>query len=488
VLYYQFDRDRFLDKQYPSHLDLDAQLPGEIAFDLDELVSMLTAAAQRDFTVGEDVRRRSSAFIEHRDVHSCERIYALAERRGGLLLHLRRLRDGEWSGRLFTRFRASRFYVRSMRLMFALAKALPRRDLVVFESGVARHYGDSPRAIHERLLERAPGLSVAWINNTSVRIPGTDVEKVKRLSPRYYWLLGRARYWVNNQNFPHYLKPARGTRYLQTWHGTPLKKMQHDIDDIAGRDPGYLSRVTKMTGYWDALVSPSEYASTAFRSAFRFTGEMLEVGYPRNDLFHAPDRDHVARLVRRRLGIPPGRKVALYAPTFRDDVKRGNSFLADLRLDLDQLQRRLGDEYVLLLRFHPIVKGLPRITDEQAGFVQDVTTYPEAQELLLASDVLITDYSSIMFDYATLDRPMIFFTYDLDHYADALRGFYLDFRDVAPGPLLTTSEEVRDALADLGEVDAAFAAKRAAFVQRFAPLDDGHAADRVIDRFFGPEL
>ena len=486
VFYYQFDRAAYL-RGHPSHLDLDAQLPGVVGFDLDEVLDALVASAATGFGTTDDLRARSAAFLAHRDGQACRRIHDLAARRGGPRVLARRVRDSDWAGRVFTTFRESRSYLPVMKVLFRVARLLPREDRVVFESGVARQYGDSPRYLYEHLLAAGSPLKVTWVINTPVRIPGTSVEKARRFSPRYFWRLGRARYWVNNQNFTHYLEPARGTRYLQTWHGTPLKKMQHDIEDIRGRDPGYLERVTTMTGFWDALVSPSPYASTAFRSAFGYDGEILELGYPRNDVLHRPDRDARAALVRRGLGLPAGRKVVLYAPTFRDDAKRGGTFVADLRLDLEQMQRRLGEEYVLLLRFHTIVKGRPRIPEELAAFVLDVTSYADTQELLLVTDVLMTDYSSIMFDFAALDRPVVLFTYDLDHYRDALRGFYLDLEEIAPGPLVRTSEEVCEVLADHEALVHEHVQRRAAFRERFAPLDDGQAAARVAQAFFGPD-
>jgi CDP-glycerol glycerophosphotransferase len=485
AFYLQPDRRLYLSGG-GSHLDLDAHLPGRISFDVETAVGHVVESASRGFVVDDESLARSRRFLDHRDLRSSERIHDLALRRSSPMVAVRRLRASVWSMRLFETFRRSKAYGPAMRALFRLARLLPRQERVVLESGLGKQYGDSPRAVHEELLRRGTDLALTWVNDTSTRIPGNDVEKVRRLHPRYFWRLGRARYWVNNQNFPHYLQPASGTRYLQTWHGTPLKRMQHDIEGIRERDPEYIEKVTRMTGYWDALVSPSPYATECFRSAFRFTGDVLETGYPRNDLFHAPDAAERGRLVRQRLRIPEGRKVVLYAPTFRDDVKRGNSFLADLRLDLELLQRRLGEDYVVLLRFHSIVKGRPEIRADQQDFVRDVTLFPDTQDLLLVADVLMTDYSSIMFDYAALDRPMVFFTYDLDHYRGSLRGFYLDFEDVAPGPLVRTSEEVVEALSDLDALRSRYADQRAAFVERFAPLDDGHAAARVVDAFFGP--
>src|SRR5919197_5801424 len=170
-------------------------------------------------------------------------------------------------------------------------------------------------------------------------------------------------------------------------------------------------------------------------------GEMLETGYPRDDLLSAPDRDERARRLRERLGLPEGAQVILYAPTYRDHVvDRRGRYRLDLRLDLDELRRALGSDAVVLFRkHHYVVDAVPATPD---GFVRDVSAYPDGTELLLAADVLITDYSSMMFDFANTGRPMLFFTYDLEAYRDQVRGFYFDFAEKAPGPLLSTTEEL----------------------------------------------
>ncbi|WP_370616446.1 CDP-glycerol glycerophosphotransferase family protein [Mumia qirimensis] len=485
VLYFQFDRARFLGAR-GSHLDLDSHLPGEIAFSRDEVLDRLDDVLDAGMTISDRNRARADAFLDHRDRDNNARIYEEVRRAWSPLTSWRRLRSAAPSRALFNRFRKSRAYFPAMRVLYRLATLLPRRDLVVFESANGKQYGDSPRYLYEKLLERGTDSTLVWVNDSTVRLPDPGTRKVRRLTPRYFWLLGRASHWINNQNFPHYLRPARGTRYVQTWHGTPLKKMQHDLEHVHGRSDGYLERVTKMTGYWDDLVSPSPYATAAFRTAFRYSGRVIEAGYPRNDVLHHPDREARADLVRRRLGIPAGRRVVLYAPTFRDDRTSGGGFAPQAELDLARLHARFGDSVVVLLRMHSVVRGRPPVPEELRHFAMDVSRYPDTQELLLLADVLVTDYSSVMFDFATMDRPMVFFTYDLDHYRDDLRGFYLPFEEVAPGPLVRTSDEVADALSEALAGSDGYARAREDFRARFAPLDDGSASERVLDAVFGP--
>ncbi len=179
----------------------------------------------------------------------------------------------------------------------------------------------------------------------------------------------------------------------------------------------------------------------------------------------------------------------LYAPTFRDDQPAGqNRFSFALPLDLERFTRELGPDVVLLLRMHVLVRGGAPVPDELADRVVDVSSYPEIAELYLASDVLVTDYSSVFFDFAALRRPMLFYAYDLEAYRDTLRGFYLDYLTDLPGPVVRTEDELYAALRDLPGVTAAYGERYDAFLQRFAPHDDGHAAERVVDAVFADAI
>jgi CDP-glycerol glycerophosphotransferase len=225
------------------------------------------------------------------------------------------------------------------------------------------------------------------------------------------------------------------------------------------------------------------------RSAFHYTGPVVEQGYPRNDVFFRPDAGDVGRRVRRKLGIGPDATVVLYAPTFRDDQPAGhNRFSFALPIDLERFTRELGPDVVLLLRMHVLVRDGAPVPEALADRVVDVSTYPEIQELYLASDVLVTDYSSVFFDYAALRRPMIFYAFDLEAYRDKLRGFYLDYSADVPGPVVTTEDELYATLRDLPGVVRRYGERYDDFLARFAPHDDGHAAERVVDAVFADAI
>jgi CDP-glycerol glycerophosphotransferase len=216
------------------------------------------------------------------------------------------------------------------------------------------------------------------------------------------------------------------------------------------------------------------------------TGELLETGMPANDLLAGADAASRRHEVRRGLGIGDGERVVLYAPTLRDHVvDRHGNYRLDLRVDLGRLRAAAGPDAVVLFRNHPKVEN-PLDTGDDAQ-VRDVSSYPSVAELLLAADVLVTDYSTLMFDFAITGRPVLFFTYDLDRYEQEIRGFYIDFRARAPGPLLKTEDELLDALGGLGEgVPAGYEERYAEFRSSFLPLDDGGAAARVVERLFSP--
>ena len=181
------------------------------------------------------------------------------------------------------------------------------------------------------------------------------------------------------------------------------------------------------------------------------------------------------------MGIPLDKKVILYAPTWRDDhfVRKGY-YQMKMELDLKLMQERLGEEYVVLLRMHYLIMNVLDIHAYQ-GFAYDFSAGSDIQELYLVSDLLITDYSSVMFDYANLRRPIVFYTYDIDAYRDSLRGFYFDFEKEACGPICRTTSEVVEAIEKQAIWREEYAEKIASFHQKFNHIDDGNASKRILE-------
>ncbi|MFJ3478853.1 bifunctional glycosyltransferase/CDP-glycerol:glycerophosphate glycerophosphotransferase [Streptomyces microflavus] len=371
---------------------------------------------------------------------------------------------------------------RIQRERYAGLRATDREQLrpaALYASYDGRQYSDSPRAIHRELASRAPEIEHLWVVRDQQAAVPDGVRAVALHSAEWYEALARSRWVVTNTHLPQWFERAEGQCVVQTWHGTPLKRIGRDLAGTPHADAAYMASMERRSAQWSVLVSPNSFSTPVLRRAFGYSGEVLECGYPRNDLLYAPDRAMVAAAVRERLAIPEGRRVVLYAPTWREDRPRqGGRYELDLQLDLDQAREALGEDHVLLVRRHYLVGGSVPGTD----FVRDVSRHPDVSELLLISDVLVTDYSSIMFDFAQTGRPMLFHTYDLAHYRDTLRGFCFDFEHRAPGPLIPGSAEVVAALRDPGAAVAGHREAYERFREAFCDLDDGSAAAQVVDR------
>lgn len=357
---------------------------------------------------------------------------------------------------------------------------------VVYNSFNGR-YSDNPRAVYEELVRRgiahtavwmcAEGHSEAFPPETEPRVPG---------SPGWHEEAGPAEYVVANVEMREHLDKQPGVVFLQTWHGTALKRIGYDNRYVHANPAGF-ERDVEEYRRWDYLLSPNPLTTSVMRSAFRgFDGEILETGYPRNDILSSPRRDEVRERTRAALGIEPSQTVVLYAPTWRDNLYHEQGGTFSLELDVDEVVRELGDDCVLLLRVHFLVAA--NVARVHADRVLDVSDHEDVRDLYLAADVLITDYSSVMFDFAITGRPLFFFTYDLEEYRDRLRGFYFDFEAEAPGPLCRTSDDLIAALLDRAHVSRAYEDRYAAFRARYCPHDDGGASGRVVERVFAALL
>ncbi|TCI46132.1 glycosyltransferase [Exiguobacterium sp. SH3S2] len=370
-----------------------------------------------------------------------------------------------------------------------LCKLPVKKNLVLFESFLGRSYSDNPKAIYQRLIKKRPDMDAVWIFSSP---PSSEIAEqcpnwVLKNSMRYFYYMARAEYWVFNTRQPLSLFKPEHTTYLQTWHGTPLKKLGLDMDEVhmAGTNTArYKRNFYKQAQQWDYLISPNHYSSAIFRSAFGFSNQLLEVGYPRNDVLYNANDDHQIKLLKEELNLPKNKKIILYAPTWRDDefIKKGN-YRFDLKLELSRMQKALGEEYIVLLRMHYLISENID-TKQYEGFVYDFSNYHDISDLYLISDLLITDYSSVFFDYAHLNRPIIFFAYDLEKYASTLRGFYFNFEEIVPGPLYTNTNEIVDYIKNIDTLEKTYENRIELFNQTFCHLDNGEAAEKVIDTVF----
>lgn len=378
-----------------------------------------------------------------------------------------------------------RFFYRTIN-KYVFERFSQKDNWVVFESFLGKNYSDSPKYIYKYLLDhKGDKYRYIWvINDTKTKIPGNPV-KVKRFSLKYFYYMTRAKYWVNNMRQPVWYAKRDSQVLLETWHGTPLKKLVFDMDDVYSASPTYKRQVYSQSRFWDYLISANPFSTNVFQSCFLYEKDkILESGYPRNDILYAPDKEEIAAQIKKNLGIPRDKKTILYAPTWRDDefYDKGQ-YKFKLKLDLEYLRKEIGDEYVILLRTHYFIADAIDVTGME-DFVFNVCKYNDIAELYLISDICITDYSSVFFDYANLRRPILFFTYDLEKYRDVLRGFYISIENDVPGPLLFTNEEIADAVKNIDKVNEQYAQRYEEFYNRFCCFDDGHASQRVVEQVF----
>lgn len=364
-------------------------------------------------------------------------------------------------------------------------KTSVKDNWVFCESFFGKSYSDSPKYVYEYLQKNYPGkYKFVWvIENKKTRIPYKH-KKVRRFSIRYCYYLARCKYYIFNSRQPVWIKKRKGNVFLQTWHGTPLKRLVFDLEDINSATPRYKKQTYKQSRSWDYLVAANKYSSDIFKRCFIYDKVMLETGYPRNDILHWDNKDEIANDLRDRLGIPKDKKTILYAPTWRDDeYYTKGQYKFSLKLDLNLMKEKLGDEYVILLRTHYFIADSLDVTGLE-GFAFNFSKYDDISELYLISDYLITDYSSVFFDYANLKRPMLFYTYDLEKYRDVLRGFYIDIEEELPGPLLFTTEEIIDAFKNMDKITNKYKEKYEAFYEKFCAWEDGQASRKVANAVF----
>ncbi|SDN02800.1 CDP-glycerol glycerophosphotransferase [Fictibacillus solisalsi] len=374
---------------------------------------------------------------------------------------------------------------------FKLAGYLPvKKNLVMFESFLGKQYSCNPRAIYEYLKESRPDLELVWsVDGRSIsKFEDAGIPYAKRFSVKWLFKMARARYWVTNSRMPLWIPKAKHTVYFQTWHGTPLKRLAADMDEV--HMPGtntkkYKANFHKESSKWDYLLSPNAYSTEIFRRAFNFHKEVVEVGYPRNDVLYTKNNPSDIKELKEKLQLPQDKKVILYAPTWRDDQFYGKGrYKFDLELDLLQLKDKFGEDYVIVLRMHYLVAENFDLSPYE-GFAFDFSYHGDINELYLVSDIMITDYSSVFFDYANLKRPMLFFVYDIESYRDKLRGFYFDFETYAPGPLVKTTDEVISAIekieSDGFEIQSEIFDD---FYERFCYLESGQSSHKAVQKVF----
>ena len=350
--------------------------------------------------------------------------------------------------------------------------------LALFAAYWFRGVSCNPAAIAAKTKELAPDVRTVWVvnrNRVGALPPGTDYVVANTLA--YYRAVARARWLINNVNWPNPVVKRPGATHVMTHHGTPLKMMGLDqLDHPMGGGNTDIVAQMRRADRWDFSVSANAHTTISWDRAYPCRYETLEVGYPRNDRLAVATPADTAT-VREKLGVRPGQRVVLYVPTHREWLPAGRPVL-----DVDELARRLGPDTLLLVRGHYFYVPPSAVPEpELRGSIVDVSAYPVVEDLYLAADVMITDYSSAMFDYAVLDRPVVIHAPDWPTYQE-LRGVYFDLMMHPPGAVATSDAELFEIFASGAWAGEEAAAARAAFRARFCYLDDGGASERVVRR------
>lgn len=372
-------------------------------------------------------------------------------------------------------------------------KFIPVDDkLVIFISFHGRGYSDNPRAIYEEMQRdpRFKDYKFIWFikkhKQKNIHIDGANIKEY--FSIPYFYYMSKAKYWVINCKMPAYICKKDNQVYLQTWHGTPLKRLGHDI--IAPDNATfYRSGMSfeQMTETYDIdvkrynyMISPNAFCTEVFQTSFRINRErLIETGYPRNDFITNATNEDILE-IKKKFNLPLDKKIILYAPTWRDNSYVASGYTFELEADFYKWKETLSDEYIIVFKPHYLIINKNENDNSLNGFLYSISAEAEINELYVISDILITDYSSVFFDYAVLNRPIYFYMYDLEQYKGELRGFYLDIYKELPGKIYEDEDHL---LTDICNQVYDYSFLKS-FNQRFNNQQTGDCAKKVIDIVF----
>jgi CDP-glycerol glycerophosphotransferase len=358
---------------------------------------------------------------------------------------------------------------------------------VVFNSWGGAAFNDGPRRVYEELVRRVPDARMTWVaRDPSAAIPN-DVRKVVRGTREYFEALAEARYVVTNSYMPEHFRKHDDCRYVRLGRGIPVKRIGTDVTGVASLAVAHTQRLIRDAKQWDTLVTGHPHASCIFRGAFAYDGHVIDSGQPRLDALVEPGADARRNSVRSQLGLAPSDRLVLYAPTWRDNLfTKPGRYAMPRALDFRRLLDHLGDGWRLLVRSHPAMAD--RTGGRLDRRVINANAWTEMTDLYLAADVLITDYSSAIFDFVATGKPIVVFAPDLQEYQEKVRGVYWDLKADLPGPVLESTQAVIEHLQNLSGAEVQWHTRYDTFRSRFCSHEDGRATTRVVETVFAEWL
>lgn len=348
-----------------------------------------------------------------------------------------------------------------------------KKHKIFFLSYYGSQYGCNPKYLSEYIVNKNEGWDVVWGFVTPDKYLIKGVRKVKYMSLRYFYELCTSGVFVTNYRMTLDYHKRKGQVYIQTWHSsTRLKKIEGDVE--VALKPNYVKMAKKDSKNIDVLLSGSQFSTETFKRAFWYSGTILPTGTPREDLMFRRDESILTK-VYTELRINNEAKIVLYAPTFRQSNSL-ECYDLDYKTLQDTLKKKFGGNWIVLLRLHPHLREYSKKLTENHMGVVDATQYDDIQELLCASDVVISDYSSLIFDFALTKRPCFIYASDLKDYTDKERELYFNIEDL-PFPISRNNEEMVSILTNF---DNQLYCKRIdSFLSTLGSYEDGHACERV---------
>lgn len=386
---------------------------------------------------------------------------------------------------------------------FIFTRILPvDKHMIVFESSLGRNFTGSPKAVFEEFIKRpeAENYRIYYIFDKPGECQGRlymdtrgrklKVHAVKNYRLKYYYILASAGVIITDTRFQKLFK-RKGCLLIQTWHGTPLKKLALDMKNVnmsVSKDiEKYHAEFINESKSWDYLVVQNEFSEKVLPKAFGYRGALLRTGYPRNDILVNSMMQSCGGNIgsvkeisyyKTKFGLPCDKKVILYAPTWRDNAFYDNaSYKFETKMDIGLMEKELGDKFTLAVKYHYLVND--NLAQKAGTFVHVFDAQTDISELYLAADMLITDYSSVMFDYSILKRPMFFYVFDLADYRDRVRGFYFDIGEEAPGPVVDRTDGLIKAIKNYDYNS--YKDKYESFCRKYHGYETGNASKNIVD-------
>lgn len=362
-------------------------------------------------------------------------------------------------------------------LIYKLFSLIPiNKDRIIMECDYGKGFYGNLLYIYKEIEKRNLTVEIIIPLNKGITIDVNNVKVVKTRTPLHLYYLATSKYWITNNHYYHFLKKRNGTIMINTWHAMGAFK-RFGIDSAKSEEEiNRFERDSKNIDY--LLVSSSELRSIYSKALNVDENKILSMGIPRTDVLINEEEIEKARIrFYNKYPSLKDKKLILYAPTFRDDEKE----YFNMQLNLKLLKNNFGDNYKFIFKLHPIIRNSYEIDDEVKDFVIDMGK-ENINDLMIVSNCLITDYSSVIFEYSLLKKPMAFFTYDFHKYKEELRNFYFHFEDFIPGEMMNTTEEIVTFInnAAMGDFDID---RINSFSSRFCEYKDGEASKRFVDYF-----